>query len=159
MHSANTLTPFEKLVFQQESHDCGVACLAMAAGITYDSAKYAFSLVGLDRPSRPGRKPFSSNFKELRKAFELMGYPAEVTRFKGWHAVQGPCVVAVQAKGGAKGDWHWVFADRTEELGVVVLDPAWDCVATEAPVTLEGFVPLEVHQPLRSFLQLNSAAS
>lgn len=157
MHSVLNWTPFEKLVFQQESHDCGVACLAMAADISYDCARYAFSLVGLDRPNRPGRKPFSSNFKELRKAFELIGYPAEVSRFKGWHAIQGPCVVAVQAKGGAKGDWHWVFADRTKELGVVVLDPSWHCVATETPVPLEGFVPLDAHQPLRSCLQLSSA--
>ena len=48
------------------SYDCGVAALAMVAGITCDEARVTFITIGLD--TRRPKKPFASNFTELRRA-------------------------------------------------------------------------------------------
>ena len=51
-------------ILQQTSSDCGVACLAMAANVTYASALYVFDELGLEQ-KRKGRAVYSSNFLDI----------------------------------------------------------------------------------------------
>lgn len=146
-------SPLERRVSQRKAHDCGVACLAMVANTDYETARGAFITLGLDRPRSSGRMPYSSNFRELCRAAELLGRRAVVHRFRDWADIEGPSIVAVEAPGTTPDNWHWVFADRHPDLGAVVLDPAQDVIAAERPVGGGAMAPLTVHAPLDAFIR------
>ena len=118
------MEPLRTKVKQRTSHDCGVACLAMAARVSYEEARRVFELhsIGLKR-----NKPLSSNFKEWRTAATSVGLATKMQRYRSWDDIQGPCVLKVKPFGvGSKSDWHWVFASCTPDIGRYIYDPSTD---------------------------------
>lgn len=140
----STLTP--GLVLQRGRHDCGVACLAMAAGVDHATAERAFIEVGLGA-KRGGKPAFASNFKDLRAALRHLGHDSRLVRFTDWSHLRTPAIIKVQqhpGSGGKKGDWHWVFSSRHPIHGLVVLDPSLDVPAVEI------FPPVDAAQPFNA---------
>ena len=107
-------------ILQRTPSDCGVACLAMAANVTYTSALYVFDELGLAR-KRKGRAVYSSNFRNLQDALRILHCTSQLKRFTSWNAVQGPGIFKVD--NGSRYNWHWVYATRDEVHGLIVLDP------------------------------------
>jgi len=116
------------LVRQIAHTDCGVACLAMAANITYNRAQQIFCDAGLS-VKRAQKKPWSSNFRELQIAIELTGAKTRRKLFRDWSCIQQPAILKVNTR--KNGDWHWVYAGRNAEHGLFVLDPSCDLPSYE----------------------------
>lgn len=114
-------------VRQEDSHGCGVACLAMLTGSTYESVRTAFIQLGLD-VTRGRKRAFASNFHELMAAAHLMGLHGSMKRWQGWDGVKGFGVIKVPTR---RPDWHWMTVEHTRAFGVVVQDPALDWPAFE----------------------------
>lgn len=110
-------------VLQVDDYGCGVACLAMLVGKSYEIARETFLRLGFG-PDRPRREPFSSNFKELIAALHEHGLNARMLRWKGWEHVSGTGIIKVRSGGDSPAtDWHWVVAESHPLYGVVVHDP------------------------------------
>lgn len=146
-----------KPIRQRGSHDCGVACLAMGACMDYEGAKDVFDRMGLNLKPRGHRKPYSSNFKELRNAFQSVGYSTRMERFIDWSLISSPSVVKV--RNGKKFDWHWVYADRSEQFGLYVLNPAIDEPFFEKMPMDVMCVALEHYKPFGCFIKLTQDSS
>lgn len=105
---------------QRLPHDCGVACLAMVAAVSYETAALAFSQAGLSQ-RRKQRPPFSSNFNELLLAGTFLGIQGRRRRFRSWNDVDQKAIIKVRPQ--KSGNWHWVVAGR-DSTGIFILDPA-----------------------------------
>ena len=140
-------------VMQQGHTDCGVACLAMATGISYGEAKAAFDANGLS--ARRGRKPaYASNFKELIGALAAVGVIAKRRIFTGWARVTGISIIKTNVR--SNGDWHWVVAYRHAERGIVLMDPAFDLPCFEHPPLDVFYMRLDRYTPEGSYIELSS---
>ena len=129
---------------QRESHDCGVASVAMAANVAYEDAKIAFQALGLHVKKR-GRQPFSSNFKNVQEALHRLGCDTKMKRFKSWFDIEGPTIVKVD--NGHSLNWHWVYATQDNPWGLVILDPGLpDPYLQNSPLDLI-YVPLKYFKP------------
>lgn len=113
-------------IVQTDRYGCGIACLAMVSGTTYDQARIHFNAIGYGI-RRSGRPPYSTSSREMLHAVASSGLIVECRRWAGWSAFHGLGVLKVRDDWrGAKGRWHWVVAFRHSEFGVVVLDPHQD---------------------------------
>ena len=130
-------------VRQQDSSGCGVACLAMVSGLSYAQVREAFIREGLGE-TRPRRKAFSSNFRELLQVAQRLGLDGRMQRWSSWSSVEGPCILKVAVRGS---NWHWVAAERSAQLGLVVLDPDLDLPAFERPPLDVPYCRPESHKP------------
>lgn len=93
-----------------ELGDCGVACVAMLAGCSYEVAKEALDFGCDDSDLR-------TRHDALLKAFSQLGCQISEHDFTSWRAIEGEAVVAVNhTKDGDS--WHWVAFD-----GSAILDP------------------------------------
>lgn len=138
-------------VRQQGMSDCGVACLAMALGISYEEGKAAFETMGLS--VRRGRKAaYASNFKELMLALSSKGVAAHRKRFGGWGSIKGKAIIKTNVD--AKRDWHWVVAYRDVEHGIVLLDPAIDLPCFENPPLNVFYISLDKYSPSGCYIEL-----
>ncbi|MEN1629717.1 hypothetical protein AAIH00_11405 [Pseudomonas aeruginosa] len=110
-------------IVQTDTYGCGVACLAMVAGISYEAARERFHELGLG--VRRGRKPaYSTSSGEMRMAISTSGLITDSRRWRGWAELQGLAVIKVRDDWrGAKGRWHWAVAFRHPEFGIAVFDP------------------------------------
>lgn len=108
-------------VLQKGAHDCGVACLAMASGITYEDAYETFKSIGLGK-CRGRKQEFSSNSTELQNALASVGVSSKLKRFKSFSALPQMAIVKVAKQ--INGNWHWVFVGRDTELGLYLHDPS-----------------------------------
>jgi len=109
-----------KKIMQRDRFGCGVACAAMIAAKPYAHARSVFTEDGLGAKKRP----FATNFSQLRRCLELMGIDWELRRWSRWDAIDGLGIVAVSTSlGSANRNWHWVVAERHEVFGVVLHDP------------------------------------
>lgn len=144
-----------RLVLQEGAHDCGVACLAMAAGVEYQEAKQQFDALGLHAPQKAGGLPYGSNFKDLTNAFAGLGIAVRMRRFIDWKQIVGPSVIKVRS--GHKRHWHWVFASRTDVLGLHVVDPSGvDGYMEKMPFGVSG-VTLDYFKSYGNFLACDGA--
>lgn len=137
--------PLPTHLHQQQSHDCGVACVAMAANVPYHVAREAFEASFLHLKKK-GRPPYSSNFKNIQDVLSRLGCSSRMRRFRHWGDIQGPGIVKVDI--GHPQNWHWVFSTREKDIGLVVLDPALPIPNIEYPTTdidcdtsFDGFLP------------------
>jgi hypothetical protein len=144
-----------RIVRQKDASGCGVACLAMATGMEYPAAREVFNRLGLDKTRHAGRKPYSSNFKELRAALSACGLPSELRRFSGWNAIAGPCIVKVNS--GKLQNWHWVFASRTVQYGLHILNPALPLPYLEKMPLDVMCTGLEVYKPYGCYIEIQLA--
>lgn len=109
-------------VLQEDSQGCGVACLAMVAGVPYAKVRALFMCHGLGE--KRGRKlPFATNFRELLAMAAQLGLKGTMKRWTGWSAVN--CAGIIKVPTNAR-DWHWMAVERTEAFGSVAHDPALD---------------------------------
>lgn len=146
-------TPRIAKVMQQGHTDCGVACLAMVAGIPYGKAKAAFDANGLSE--RRGRKPaYASNFKELIGALAAVGVVARRRIFSGWAGLTGMSIMKTNVR--SNGDWHWVVAFPHAERGIVLMDPAFDLPCFENPPLDVYYMRLDRYTPEGSYIELSS---
>lgn len=108
-------------IVQTDTYGCGVACLAMVAGISYEAARERFHELGLG--VRRGCKPaYSTSSGEMRMAISTSGLISR--RWRGWAELQGLAVIKVRDDWrGAKGRWHWAVAFRHPEFDIAVFDP------------------------------------
>lgn len=135
---------------QQGRSDCGVACLAMAAGLSYAEAREVFVSVGL--ADKRQKRPFSSNFQDLRRALAACGKASTIKHFAGWGRVFESSILKVFVKKGV--GWHWVYAGRDPQLGLFVLDPATDWPALEVQTGGVSCSLLDVYQPSGSYIEV-----
>ena len=90
--------------------DCGIACVAMLAGCSYDHARKALGF-GKDEDK------FYTVHHDLRDGLQHLGCEVKLKRFVSWRKMPGKAIVAVNhTKDGAY--WHWVVFD-----GEAILDP------------------------------------
>lgn len=110
-------------IVQTDPYGCGVACLAMVAGLTYEAARERFNALGLG--VRRGCKPaYSTSSGEMRMAISSSGLFTDSRRWRGWAEFQGLAVIKVRDDWrGAKGRWHWAVAFRHPEFDIAVFDP------------------------------------
>ena len=125
----------------------------MVLRLTYESAKTSFDQCGLGA-RRKGRMPYSSNFKELSRAFQHLGYSVVRKRFTGWDCIQGPCVVKVKWTAGQ--NWHWVAATREPASGLYLLDPATGDFFLEHLKPGQSCMPLSYFPATGCFLALQN---
>lgn len=119
-----------RLIRQRQTTDCGVACLAMTAGVSYERALDVFLRLGLDRKRKDA--PLLSNFADLERAARSIGLRARRQRWVGWCRFSGVGVLKVKPYGAGGRRWHWVAAERHPQLGIVVRDPAFALAAIES---------------------------
>lgn len=100
-----------KWVQQQsiEHADCGVACVAMLAGRSYQQAFEVFGFA-------ENQSEFYTRHHHLISALEKLGCAAKRKRFRSWRVIRGRAIVAVNHT--QDGYWHWVAFD-----GEAILDP------------------------------------
>jgi hypothetical protein len=101
-------------ILQKGDMDCGIACVAMLAGVGYFEALEAFN----DKESAVEKGNLAPT---LRDALIKLGHqPAKrLTKFRGYDVLENDAILKVNpyTKGA---DWHWVVwdAERTR-----ILDP------------------------------------
>jgi ABC-type bacteriocin/lantibiotic exporter with double-glycine peptidase domain len=89
--------------------DCGVACVAMLAGCSYQHAFDVFSF-------SKDQSQFHTRHHHLISALEKLGCVVKRKQFCSWRAIRGRAIVAVNHT--QNGNWHWVAFD-----GEAILDP------------------------------------
>lgn len=110
-----------RCIKQKTETDCGVACLAMVAGCSYDEA---MSTIGFPQNA----KVYYMTDKRLEKALQQL-YPkcrVERKRFSSWAKLRknNNLIAIVKTKSPRRKDphWHWVVFDG--EIGEeAILDP------------------------------------
>ena len=115
---------------QREVHDCGVACFAMAASLSYEQARAIFMELGFG-VRRGRRPPFSSQFRELIEALKHAGVQAKLKRGAGLEEFSYPAILKNCKRQG--GNWHWVYAERDPKLGITLHDPLSELPCHEYP--------------------------
>lgn len=141
-------------VLQRDSSDCGVACLAMVANISYLTARGVFDAIGI--PNIRPHLPYATNFKQLRQALTEFGIESSLERWRGWGHFSGIGILAVNAgPGSSPRNWHWVVAEAHPVYEVVVHDPTPSlAIMKTAP---EGFLREEFEercQPRKSWIRI-----
>lgn len=110
-------------IIQTDRYGCGIACLAMVTGTTYENARHRFNELGLGARRRC-RPAYSTSSREMLHALAVSGLIVDSRRWRGWSAFHGLGVLKVRDDWrGAKNQWHWVVAFKHSTFGVVVFDP------------------------------------
>jgi hypothetical protein len=153
-----------RLVRQRGPTDCGVACLAMAAGISYERALQVFRELGLDSDNSRHGKPLLSNFRNLETALRLhCSCPARRRRWAGWRELElslesgqlGILKVWPAASGRARPKHsHWVVAEAHAVAGIIIRDP-WSClVGLRSPIFNVLHQSLDCYEPEGCWIQV-----
>lgn len=141
-----------KKIKQRYLTDCGIACLAMAACISYEEAYDTFKAVGLT--AKRGRKPaYASNFKELMSALSHVGVHHKLKRFNSFDLLPSKSIIKVHKQ--KNGDWHWVFAGRNKDGELYLLDPATELLTFEKLPFDELCIDIKFYNPCGSYIELN----
>ena len=144
---------FSKIV-QQDSYGCGVACLAMAAGISYEEARALFVRVGLGQ-RRKHKPAFSTNLSDLAMALSVAGLVSVPRRWKGWSHLKGLGVIKIRASGSATGKgWYWCLAFQHADYGIVLFDPHSFEPTFQYPPLDVIYTSLERYNPFATWLQV-----
>jgi len=92
--------------------DCGVACVAMITGQSYNKIHDVFESLGLIRSGN-----YYTYHKDLIDVMHLLGYEVKRRKFISWADVQAPAIVKVNVRTG--NFWHWVVLADSR----ILLDP------------------------------------
>lgn len=136
-------------VRQEHVYGCGAACVAMLSGKPYEDVVQLFREHGIGTRKN---KPLATNFAELVRALALLGVSAKRTPWRGWDAVDGPAIVAVESP---TADWHWVVAERHPEFGIIIHDPdfALPSFSQKRPPGVKSH-PFAKYQPRKSWIRV-----
>ena len=142
-------------VIQQDPLGCGVACASMASGKSYAYVRQLFVENGIGARKQ---RPLSTGFRELQRALKLLGVEAAVVPWRGWDAVDGIGIVAVDTNEGPSQNWHWIVAERHDTFGVVIHDPDFDLPAfsASAPTGVLSH-PFTEYSARKSWLRISSS--
>lgn len=99
-----------RFVPQRRSTDCGVACIAMIAGVSYQEA---FDAIGFPAEC----EEFYTTHTRLTNALRRLGVSVSRRKFRSWVDIPGPAIVAVNHRSNRQ-LFHWVTFD-----GRQILDP------------------------------------
>ena len=104
-------------VQQEDENGCGIACVAMVTGKTYQQAKMFF----LERVFLPTeRKPHTRHY-QLRRALRIERIATEKRAFRNWRSIESLSIVPINRR--QDGGWHWVvFVPNGGRA--YILDPA-----------------------------------
>lgn len=97
-------------VFQRRESDCGVACVAMIAGMSYEQA---FDAIGYEEDW----KHFYTTHRALTNILRELGWNIIWKKFRSWDAIPGCAIVAVNHRCNRR-YFHWVVFD-----GAMIFDP------------------------------------
>ena len=103
-----------RLIPQQNSTDCGVACVAMICGVSYKAAFKAMFPQG-------SKKNFRTHYKDLKRGISALGRrhaPRAAHAPSEWKRMK--CTAIVRTGNGADWNWHWVVFDSVQGR---LLDP------------------------------------
>lgn len=142
-----------KKIMQRDRFGCGVACAAMVAGTSYDSARRIFSESGLAAKNRP----FATNFSELRHCLKLLGIDSTLRRWSSWDDLDDLGIVAVSSsQNSSTRNWHWVVCERHEHFGVVLHDPDFDLpsFSSQIPDGIHSH-PFTEYQARKSWIRIS----
>lgn len=106
-------------ITQEDSTACGIACVAMVAGLTYNEAKK----VALDNQIFKANKNFYTTSNDLTKFLNFLGIKAGTGRkVCHWKSIKTLSIVGINFIE-TTGTWHWVLFIPNEDTGYV-LDPS-----------------------------------
>ena len=88
-----------------DNGDCGLACVAMVAGVSYEQALEAFRT--LDRKGKTNK--FYTKHCHVSKMLGHLGLSTKRIRFQSWREIEHHSIVKVNVK--KSGTWHWVVFD------------------------------------------------
>jgi hypothetical protein len=98
-------------VRQRNRSDCGVACVAMLARVSYQQAFDTFGFA-------EGERRFYTSRVQLVNALKLLGCEVQWRKFSSWEAVSGSAILGVNYRCN-RCNFHWVAYD-----GKYVRDPS-----------------------------------
>jgi ABC-type bacteriocin/lantibiotic exporter with double-glycine peptidase domain len=110
-----------KRVLQEDPTGCGIACLAMLAGLSYKEVKAICQAL----PKFQELGHFYTRPEDLRSIAVAIGVTLSkrYLNFTGWDRVADLAIVAINYKIKPEGaSWHWVIFSRVGEQAFVV-DP------------------------------------
>lgn len=142
-------------VRQLDAFGCGIACVAMADGSSYADARATFDKLGYAH-YRKYRKPYSTNFRELRAALSHRDIDTTMRRWEGWEAFSGVGIVKVASSLGSANLWHWVIAEEHQQFGVVVHDPDFHLPGLSRVEGGMDYTPLTNYHPGASWIQIKA---
>lgn len=99
-----------RCVRQKYRSDCGVACVAMLAGVSYQVAFNAFGF-------HEGETRFYTGHGQLLEALEKLGCGVKRKRFRSWEDISGSAILPVNHRCDRR-HFHWVVYD-----GKAIIDP------------------------------------
>ena len=89
-------------VKQKNDTGCGIACVAMKTGRTYQQTKRFFQ----ERVFLPTeRKPHTRHY-QLRRALRELGIASEKRLFRKWRSIKNLSIVPINRRSDT--GWHWV---------------------------------------------------
>lgn len=107
-----------KRVIQKDATGCGLACVAMVAGVSYTQAKKA----AIKSRTVEARQPYYTSSGQVARILAELGGGAEKgRRLSHWSSLTSLCIVGIGYKE-AEGYWHWVVF-VPDPTGGYVLDP------------------------------------
>jgi ABC-type bacteriocin/lantibiotic exporter with double-glycine peptidase domain len=92
-----------------DNGDCGVACVAMVAGLPYETVEQAFQSHGLVRGGN-----YYTFHRDLIKILDSLGFVVKRRRFTTWEEVVCPAIVKINLRTGNL--WHWVVLAEQRKL-------------------------------------------
>lgn len=104
-----------RLVRQIDVDGCGVACLAMVTGHSYEDMLYRVAL----RKVRQKKTNFRMGHREIEYVLHRMGHRSERRPFRGWRDIDTNAIVPVFR---TRHGFHWVVLVKGRGRGYV-LDP------------------------------------
>lgn len=108
-------------VVQEDATGCGIAAVAMLAGVRYHQAKRAASLLGI-QVSDSRLWSGTAFVRRLLEHYSIIAEPQEQP-FCSWHSLPPLALLAIKWRdNGFRVFWHWVVFRREGEYSVV-LDP------------------------------------
>jgi len=97
-------------VRQRYRSDCGVACVAMLARVSYQQAFDAFGFAGSERR-------FYTSHGQIAEALQILGLQIQWKKFSSWDDVPGRAILGVNHRCDRR-NYHWVAYD-----GKCIRDP------------------------------------
>lgn len=115
------MPPEPKIVVQEDTTGCGIACAAMLAGKTYHAAKKRAKGLGLF----PDDRTLYSDICDLRPLLESYNIRlGKKVPFRNWKEVPSPAIVAIKYRDGVDASsWHFAVFHEGDS-GPSVLDPS-----------------------------------
>lgn len=109
-----------KRVIQEDSTGCGIACVAMVAGISYAEAK---QLTVNNKILKKSVKNFYTTTKDLVNILKSIGIePSKGRKVRYWSSINNISIVAINFLE-TTDTWHWVVFIPDADTGYV-LDPS-----------------------------------